>query len=304
MFDWTTPGAPSADHVLVRLPGPGVHRVTVRVADRVGNRGESAPVEIRVPTRAEADDARVEAPPTPRVGGGARVDPGMRWAYAQARRFHAGRGARLVARLRIAPTSAEWRRMLGPAAGRYRGYATLRGEVLLGPGAVRGLRMLVAARRAGGGRPSRADLDQAAAGLAVLLHETMHATGPAARRDALGTRSGRAFEEGFTESATIDLLPRFARALDIPAPLRSRLAAAVARRRPAYAVEVAWARRMSARATRVAAGSARAGAWRIRVADTWGTDRWARLATATGRDEETLRADAAGRGGRRVRAGG
>jgi len=50
---------------------------------------------------------------------------------------------------------------------------------------------------------------------------------------------------------------------------------------------------MSAAGTRSAAGSARARGWRIRVADTWGGDRWSRLATATGRDEAALRARAA-----------
>jgi hypothetical protein len=52
---------------------------------------------------------------------------------------------------------------------------------------------------------------------------------------------------------------------------------------------------MSARATRSAVGSARARAWRIMVADTWGADRWTGLTAATGRDEATLRGLAAAR---------
>jgi hypothetical protein len=107
------------------------------------------------------------------------------------------------------------------------------------------------------------------------------------------TRSGRAFEEGITEAATVDLLRRFVARVDVPAALRRRLLAALARYRPAYRTELAWARRLSARATGSTAGSARARAWRIRVADTWGADRWTRLASATGLDEAELRAGAA-----------
>jgi hypothetical protein len=216
------------------------------------------------------------------------------WAFRQARAFHAERGLRLSARLRVARGGAAWRRLLGgPAADRYAGYADLRGTVLLGPAATAGLEGLRRARD--GGRLSPADADAAVMGLAVLLHETLHATGPAARADALGTRSGRAFEEGFTEAATDDLLGRFVAGLDLPARMRARLAAGVARRRHAYGPEVGFARRMSARATRSAVGSPRARAWRIMVADTWGAGRWTRLAAATGRDEAVLRGLAAAR---------
>ena len=52
---------------------------------------------------------------------------------------------------------------------------------------------------------------------------------------------------------------------------------------------------MSARATGAAATSARARSWRIAVADTWGADRWTRLAAATDRSEATLRRQAIAR---------
>lgn len=290
--DWTWPGASGPDRVMVRLPWPGVHLVSVRVTDRVGNRGESAAIAVRVPSAAELADARVPAPA--RVAGpGARPGPRVAWAYARVRRFHAGRGLRLDARLGVARTTARWGDLLGagPAA-RYRGYATLQGRVLIGPAATAGLEVLGAARAGRGPRPSRADLDRAALGLAVLLHESLHATGPVPRDDVLRSRSGRAFEEGFTEAATLDLLPRLVATLDLPAPLRARLRAAATRHRPAYGPEVAWARRMSARATGAGARSPRARAWRIRVADRWGSDRWARLAAATGVEESALRAGA------------
>ena len=45
-------------------------------------------------------------------------------------------------------------------------------------------------------------------GLGVLLHETLHETGPVALKDIRRTRSGRAFEEGFTEAVAGDLLRR------------------------------------------------------------------------------------------------
>ncbi len=140
-----------------------------------------------------------------------------------------------------------------------------------------------------------------AMGLAVLLHESLHATGPTAAEDVAGTRSGRAFEEGVTEAATLDLLGPLAAGLDLPAPLRRRLVAAAGRYRAAYPAEVAWVRRLSARATGSARGSPRARAWRVRAADTWGAGRWARLAAATGIGEDALRASAPG-GRRQVTA--
>ena len=60
---WAVPGASGPGHVLVRLLGPGVHVVTVRLVDRVGNRGESGPLTIRVPTPAEAADVAVGLAP-------------------------------------------------------------------------------------------------------------------------------------------------------------------------------------------------------------------------------------------------
>ncbi len=303
-IDWTTPGAPTADRVLVRLPGPGVHLVTVRAVDRVGNRGESAPIAIRVPTVAEAADARVGRPPDVSASGG-RPSADVLWAYAAVRRFHARRGVPLRARLRVAPTDRAWRALLGTAAaGRYRGYATLRGDVLLGPAATRGLTTLSRARRGTAPAPSRADLDRATTGLAVLLHETIHATGPAARKDVTGTRSGAALEEGLAEAVTVDGLGAYARSLRLAPPLERRLRAAVRRYRPAYGAQVAWVRSLSARATGAAAGSARARDWRRRVADTWGADRWTRLAAATGTDEATLRAQATARAGAQEAAEG
>jgi hypothetical protein len=290
-LDWATPGASAAGRVLVRLPGPGVHLVSVRIADRVGNRGASAPVAVRVPTPAEAADAAVR--PLPRIGGGGAA-PGadVAWAYAQVRRLHATRGLRLTARLRVATTPAAWRRLIGaPAAARFTGYTTLDGRLLLGPAATRGLAALRRGRVAPGAL-SRAQLDRSVLGLAVLLHESMHATGPLARADIAGTNSGRALEEGVTEAATRDLLPRLIARLDAPAPLRRALGAAAARYRGAYPREVAWVRGLSTQATHRPAGSARARAWRIGVADTWGAGRWARLAAAVGRSEEALRAEA------------
>jgi hypothetical protein len=52
---------------------------------------------------------------------------------------------------------------------------------------------------------------------------------------------------------------------------------------------------MSRLATRTPATSSTARAWRIRVADRWGADRWALLADATGRTERGLRKQAAAR---------
>ena len=284
----------------MRLPGPGVFVVTVRLVDRVGNRGESAPVTIRVPTPAEAADAAVGPPLGVDIRPGAAPSRRVAWAVAQLRAFHRERGVRLDARVHVARDGAAWRRLLGTtAAARYTGYSTLRGDILLGPAATRGLEVVgglaLGAGRAGA--TSRADLDGAVLGLAVLLHESIHETGPRARTDVLGTRSGRTFEEGFAEDVTAQLLRGFVAGLDLPPTARGRLLAAVGRYRPAYAAEIAWARRASARATRSPAGSRRARSWRVRVADTWGADRWARLAAATGRDVAVLRAEASAVGG-------
>lgn len=294
--DWAVPGESGAGRVLVRLPGPGVYVVTVRLFDRVGNRGESAPVTIRVPTPAEAVDAAVGPPLGVDTRLGAAPSRRVAWVAGQVRRFHRDRGVRLTARIRVARDGAAWRRLLGTtAASRYTGYSTMRGAILLGPAANRGLEVVGALglRTVRAGATSRADLDGAVLGLAVLLHESIHESGPRARSDVLGTRSGRTFEEGFAEDATLQLLRGAVARLDVPPDARARLLAAVGRYRPAYGAEVAWARSVSALATRSAPGSRRARAWRVRVADTWGADRWARLAVATRRDAASLRAQAA-----------
>jgi hypothetical protein len=288
--DWTSPGASGPGRVAVRLPSAGVHAVTVRVRDRLGNEAESAPVAIRVPSAA---DARLAPSPSPGPNAGEPPGAGVAWAARQVRRFHERRGIRSSARLRVVRTAAQWRRILGAGDARtYSGFTADDGAVFLGPAATRALELLAAARRAGAAG-SRADVDRMAMGLAVLLHETLHATGPSAAEDVAATRSGRAFEEGFTEAATVDLLRPLAAGLDLPAGLRQRLLAAAGRYRPAYRAEVAWARALSAAATGAPPASRRARAWRVRVADTWGAGRWARLAAATGRDEATLRASAA-----------
>ncbi|MGE0028159.1 MAG: hypothetical protein AB7O78_07500 [Thermoleophilia bacterium] len=293
--DLAVPGESGPGRVLVKLPATGSFTVTVRVRDRVGNRGESAPVAIRVPGTARPADALTG--PLPVVGRTGAVSPGanVTWAYRQARIFNARRGVRLKATLRVARSPSGWRQLLGgPAADRYAGYADLRGTVLLGPAATAGLASIRGAQ--GGARSlSRADTDAAVTGLAVLLHETIHATGPASRTDSLTTKSGLAFEEGFTEAATQDLLYVFVTSLNLPPQVRSRLAAGVRRHRYSYAPEVAFARRMSRLATTTPATSAKARAWRIRVADTWGADRWKQLSAATGLSEKVLRRQAAAR---------
>ncbi len=295
--DWTAPVASGPGRVAVRLPSIGLHSVTVRVSDRLGNVGVSAPITVRLPTAAQAADLRVGPVPSPGPLAGEAPGAAVAWAREQVRRFHARRGVRLTARVRVARSADAWRRILGvDDTLAYSGYTSFEGAVLLGPSATRALQLLVDARRRArvgvGETISRADVDRMAMGLAVLLHETLHATGPSAADDVAGTRSGRAFEEGVTEAATIDLLRRFVVRLDVPAGLRRRLLAAVPRYRSAYGAEVAWARRLSARATGSKAGSGRARAWRIRVADTWGADRWTRLSAATRTPEEQLRAAA------------
>ena len=202
---------------------------------------------------------------------------------------------RLTAKLRVARSRNGWRQLLGGrAADRYAGFADLRGTVLLGPAATEGLASIRGAQ--GGARSlSRADADAAVMGLAVLLHETIHATGPVSRTETLTTKSGLAFEEGFTEAATEDLLYVFVAGLRLPPTVRGRLVAGVQRRSRVYAPEVAFARRMSRLATDSPATSVKARAWRIRVADTWGADRWERLSDATGLSQALLRRRAAAR---------
>ncbi len=265
--DWTSPGASAPGRVAVRLPGVGLHTVTVRVRDRLGNLAESAPIAIRLPSAAQAADARVARPPTPSARAGEAPGAAVAWVHRQARRFHARRGVRLAGGLRVARTPAAWRRILGVADARaYSGFTTLQGDDL--PRARRhgrpgGRRPQRTGARLGGAVPSRADADRMTMALALLLHETLHATGPLAVEDVTGSRSGLAFEEGFAEAATVDLLRPFVAGLDLPAALRQRLLAAVGRYRPAYRAQVAWARRLSATAT----GSPRGIAARPRLAD-------------------------------------
>ena len=293
--DLAVPGESGPGRVLVKLPASGSFTVTLRVRDRVGNRGESAPVTIRVPGRARPGDALTGSLPV--VGRRGAVSPGanVTWAYRQVRTFHARRGVRLKATLRVARSRSGWRQLLGGAAAdRYAGYADLRGTVLLGPAATAGIASIRGAQ--GGARSlSRADTEAAVMGLAVLLHETIHATGPVSRTDSLTTKSGLAFEEGFTEAATEDLLYVFVTSLNLPPAVRGPLAAAVRRRTHAYPPEVAFARRMSRLATKSPATSVKARAWRIRVADTWGAKRWDQLSDATGLPERVLRRQAAAR---------
>lgn len=292
--DWSSPGAPGPGRVLVQAPGPGVYALTMRVADAYGNWGESAPVTVRFPTPAEAADAVLDPPIIATATTGSAPGPGVRWAVGQARRFARARGLDLRAQVRVARTAGQWRGILGPKARRFAGYSTLQGRILLGPAVTRSLEAVGGARTSPGRHAlSRADVDGLVQGLAVLLHETMHETGPAARDDSLGTHSGRAFEEGFAEAAVRDLLRPFVAGLDVPPPLRAQVVSGTGRYRHAYRGQVAWALRMSALATHGSPGTERARRWRIRVADTWGADRWTRLAAATGRTEAALRAEAA-----------
>jgi hypothetical protein len=282
-------GTPSATTRIAELSytaddGTGVGTVTGRPKVALVGRGDDA--DLSVPGESGPGRVLVKLP---------AAGTNVTWAYRQARLFHQRRGLRLTAKLRVARTRSGWRQLLGgPAADRYAGYADLRGTVLLGPAATAGLASIHGAQ--GGARNlSRADADAAVMGLGVLLHETIHATGPQVRTDALTTKSGLAFEEGFTEAATEDLLYVFVTGLDLPPAVRSTLARAVLRRPRAYRPEVTFARRMSHLATKSPATSVKARAWRIKVADTWGADRWELLSDATGRSEAVLRRQAAAR---------
>lgn len=169
--------------------------------------------------------------------------------------------------------------------------------MLLGPAATAGLnalhRVRIAARRPQArSRPSRADLDRMVMGLAVLLHESLHVTGPAIPEDYHLDPGARALEEGLTEAATVDLLPRYVRSLPLPRALAPRLRAAARRYRPAYRPQVTWVRQMSARATGAGVNSPTARAWRVRAADRWGPERWDLLASTLGTDADALRAGA------------
>lgn len=313
--DWAgRDGAPHPEgRYAAATPGAGVHVLVVRAWDHAGNRAESAPVSVRVPTDEEyratlpppQQPPRHEGPPRPSTappGGepdttaGRPAGAGVRWAWTSARRFHQRRaGLALAGPPRTVATMRGWRTLLGAAnAGRYAGYTTPDGQVLLGPAATAGLSALQRARTAprAARPPSRADLDRMVMGLAVLLHESLHATGPALPHDYHLSAAGRALEEGLTEAATVDLLRRYVAALRLPPRLAPRLRAATRRYRPAYRNQVLWVRRMSGQATAGGGHTAAARAWRIRTADTWGEERWQLLATALAADSEQLRARA------------
>ena len=191
--DWAVPGESGAGRVLVRLPGPGVFVVTVRLVDRVGNRGESAPVTIRVPTPAEAADAAVGPPLGVDTRRGAAPSRRVAWVVGQLRGFHRERGVRLTARVRVARDSAAWRRVLGTtAAARYTGYSTLRGDILLGPAATRGLEVVGALGLGAGrvGATSRADLDGAVLGPGGVAARVDPRVGPPGARGRAGNPLG------------------------------------------------------------------------------------------------------------------
>jgi hypothetical protein len=156
--------------------------------------------------------------------------------------------------------------------------------VLLGPSANAGLEALQRARvaRPGARRPSRADLDRMIMGLAVLLHETLHATGVPPAADYHRSPSARALEEGLTEAATVDLLRRYVSSLRLPRPLAGRLLAAAGRYRPAYRPQVLWLRRASTLAAGTTVNAPATIAWRVDAADRLGPERWNVLAGALG----------------------
>jgi hypothetical protein len=190
--------------------------------------------------------------------------------------------------------------MLGTrTADRYVGYATFDGEVLLGPPvtlALERLHRFFRRQQANPRRsaPSQRERDRMVTALAVLLHESLHATGPRAREDFRLTPSGRAFEEGFAEAATVDLLPGFVRSLGGSPKFQRALRGAVRRYRPAYRRQVDVVLRLSTEAVRQTRTSRAARLWRIKVADTWGRDRWVRLERATLFTEAKLRRMLAG----------
>ena len=147
--DWTAPVASGPGRVAVRLPSIGLHAVTVRVSDRLGNVGVSAPITVRLPTAAQSADMRTGPVPSPAPSAGEAPGAAVAWAREQVRRFHAKRGVRLTAGVRVARSADAWRRTLGLDDARaYSAYTTFGGTVLLGPSAAPG--------RAGGCRDSGA----------------------------------------------------------------------------------------------------------------------------------------------------
>jgi hypothetical protein len=296
--DWSAGGTGDGS-LAVRTPGAGLHALVVRAWDAAGNRAESVPVQVRVLT--DDEYRRTLAPPVPvapDLGGPATTPPGgepgagagnppaagVRFAWLRARAFHQRRaGLRLTARPRVVRSPAAWRALLGGAnAALYAGYTAPDGIVLLGPAAAAGLEALQRARRARPATrpPSRADLDRMAMGLAVLLHESLHATGPPIPGDYHLSPSSRALEEALTEAATADLLPRYVASLGLPRALAPRMRAAATRYRPAYRPQVLWLRGLSARATSQPVRAPATVAFRVRAADRWGRERWELLSAA------------------------
>ena len=287
---------------VVSLPGPGSFPIAVEVTDRVGRVGRgSITIDVPMPPPSLAARAAPVAQGVDRIEAlvlrAPRQAPnaGARWAYALTTRFHARRGVKLSATLAAARTPADWTHLLGTSdANRIDGYATFGGVVAVGPTVSRGLDDLQRVRLCTRvcAPPTRAEANRIAAALAVLLHESIHASGATAEADVVETASGRAFEEAFAEAATIDLLPDLIRQAPLRASLRASLVAAAGRYRAHYPAQVDWARTLSATATGTDASSPTAKAWRVDVADTWGADRWSRLAAATGYTESDLRAAA------------
>ncbi len=288
----------SEGRIRATLRDEGDFELVLRVEDRGENIGESAPLPIQVRYRSGPTTGRPEVPDTvkrvPVKLFAARERPptgaSTRWAVRSVRRFHAQRGVRFSARVSAARSREEWRTVLGTGqADRYIGYATFDNQILLGPPVTAGLGGLYRARRPQAAQPTRLELDRMATALAVLLHESLHATGPRAREDFRLTSSGRAFEEGITEAVTLDLLPSLARSLGGSERFQRALRRAVGRYRPAYQRQVNRIRRLSTEATGKPWANDEAKRWRIMVADRWGRDRWVLLERATQRGEENLR---------------
>jgi len=292
---------PGASSVTVPLPGPGTYRIAVRVTDRAGRVSTSPPITV-VDPRPAVDAPKPQAPPVVveevrlvpqvQVRRAAPLTSGERWAWNEIQRFHRTRAIPLRASLITARTPAQWVRTVGgPTATATSAYTTFTGIVAVGPAASRGLNQLATLRRCRTCRITNARARLIVDSLAVTLHESLHATGARAPADQ-ATPEGRAFEEAFTEAATFDLLPRLIRSMAVPPRVRAALLRQVPRVRPRYPRGLAWARGLSTTATGRPYPSAPAVRWRIAVADTWGPDRWSRLATSTRRHVDDLRASA------------
>lgn len=282
----------------IRLPRAGAQQVEIRLPDAAGNVG-TLTVPVYVPTLDDFPRWILQNPggvpaPAPAASvpasAGRSAGAGARLAWTAAVRFHRARaGLRLTGLPRTVRRPAVWARLLGPGRAAVYAGATVDGNrVLLGPRATAGLTLL---QRAAGGRlrrVARADIDRIVTALAVVLHESLHATGPVSVLSPAVDDPATSLEEALTEAATVDLLARYVNHLRVGEPLRSRLRAGVRRYRPAYRAQVVWMRRVSVRATRAPVNSPPARAWRIAAADTYGDDRIRLLARATGEDELAL----------------